>query len=612
MMRGESVKRLSLGVLVLFLFAMELNAQTYYVATTGSDSSDGSFDHPFRTIPKGISVATVPGTTIYVRGGTYAYSTTITISRSGNSTDRYKLFAYPGERPFLDFSSMPISSGNRGIRLSGSYWYIKGFDIWKAGDNGMNVSGSNNIIEFCSFSENGDTGLQLGGGASNNQVINCDSYYNVDASQGNADGFAPKLDVGTGNYFYGCRAWQNSDDGWDGYLRPADNVTTTIENCWNFKNGYLKNGNASTGNGNGYKMGGGDNSNADSLRHNMILKNCLAFDNRVKGFDQNNNRGSMTLLNCTAYRNGTNYQITGPIRSTSVVTVKNCVALGAYGSLGGYAVQATNSWMPPFVVTSDDFVSIDTAGVRDPRNADGSLPDIVFMHLVPGSDLIDAGTNVGLPFFGSGPDLGAFEYDTSGSLPIQLATFTAAYIGGTSVRLDWMTLSEVSNFGFYVQRRRASESIWTELSNSLVPGHGTTNVPQRYAFIDSTASAEVWVYRLRQVDLDSTSHFTYIIQISTLTGVAEDIPRQFVLMQNYPNPFNPTTEIRFSVERNGWTTLAVYNILGQKVATLFDEFAEAERYYSVKLDGSNLASGVYFYQLQSEGQGLVKRMLMLK
>ncbi len=395
------------AMLALVCANTPLVAQTYYVATTGSDSSDGSFDHPFRTIPKAISVSTVPGTTIYVRGGIYAYSATITLSRSGNNVNMYNLLAYPGERPFLDFSSTP--TGTRGIRVSGSYWHIRGFDIWKAGDNGMNVSGSNNIIEFCSFSENGDTGLQLGGGASNNRVINCDSYFNVDTSQGNADGFAPKLDVGTGNYFYGCRAWQNSDDGWDGYLRPSNNVRTTLENCWCFMNGYLKTGLPSSGNGNGFKMGGGDNGNADSLRHDMTLKNCLAFDNRVKGYDQNNNRGSMVLLNCTGYRNGTNYSISGAIAAGESVAVKNCVALGSYGSLGSYAIQLTNSWMPQFSVTNSDFVSIDTAGIRGPRNADGSLPSLPFMHLAPGSDLIDAGTYVGLPYNGFAPDLGCFE-----------------------------------------------------------------------------------------------------------------------------------------------------------------------------------------------------------
>jgi hypothetical protein len=307
----------------------------------------------------------------------------------------------------LDFSSMPVGSSNRGIRLSGSYWHIKGLSIKGAGDNGMNISGSNDIIEYCEFFENQDSGCQLGGGAANNQIINCDSYYNVDPGQGNADGFSPKLDVGTGNYFRGCRSWQNSDDGYDGYLRPSDDITTTYENCWCYKNGYLKDGSASTGNGNGFKMGGSDNKD---LRHNAILKNCLSVANRVKGFDQNNDVGSMTLYNCTAFNNGTNYKIDGTILAAGkALTVTNCISAGsgAVSLTGG--VMTTNSWMTPFSVSNADFVSVDPSAVIAARKADGSLPDITFMHLAAGSDLIDAGTNVGLPYRGSKPDLGCFE-----------------------------------------------------------------------------------------------------------------------------------------------------------------------------------------------------------
>ncbi len=389
--------------------AFPLLAQTsYFVSTSGNDTTNpGTFDFPFRTIPRAIT-ASVAGDTIYVRGGTHSYNTTINISKQGSDTSWFSLLSYPGERPFLDFSSMPISGSLRGISLSGSYWRVKGFDIYKAGDNGMHLRGHHNIVEFCSFLENNDTGLQLSNGAADNQIINCDSYFNVDPGQGNADGFAAKLDVGTGNYFYGCRAWQNSDDGYDGYLRPSNDITTTLENCWIFRNGYLKSGLPSTGNGNGFKLGGSDQQN---LMHNVILKNCLAFDNRVKGFDQNNNKGSMTLYNCTGYRNGTNYSISQALAAGKVLTVVNCASLGPYGSIGAFAVQSTNSWLSPFFVDATDFVSIDTMGVRGPRKPDGNLPDLPFMHLAQGSDLIDSGTDVGLPFIGSAPDLGCFESD---------------------------------------------------------------------------------------------------------------------------------------------------------------------------------------------------------
>ncbi|WP_187263274.1 right-handed parallel beta-helix repeat-containing protein [Pontibacter beigongshangensis] len=389
-------------------------ATNHYVAPTGNDANAGTLAAPYATVTKAISVA-ASGDTIFLRGGTYTHAATIGVSKSGSSNSRYYLFAYPGERAVLNFSAMSVSGSNRGMNLSGSYWHLRGVDFYKAGDNGMFVSGSNNIIEFCSFYENADTGLQLGGGASHNQVINCDSYNNTDPGHGNADGFAPKLDVGTGNYFYGCRAWQNSDDGWDGYMRGRNDVTTTLENCWVFKSGYLKDGSISKGNGNGFKMGGSDDR---SLMHNFILKNCLAFDNRVKGFDQNNNKGSMTLYNCTAFNNGTNYGMQQAVGSGKTVIVKNSVSAGSGAvNIVSSATQQTNSWMSGFQVTSADFISINPEEAYGPRKPDGSLPDITFLHLAPGSDLIDRGTDVGLPFTGAGPDLG---YKESGGVALSV------------------------------------------------------------------------------------------------------------------------------------------------------------------------------------------------
>jgi hypothetical protein len=404
-MKGNVLRLLLM--LYIFLVARPAFCSTYYVATNGNDTTgDGSVDFPWQTIPKAVTIVAA-GDTIYVRSGTHTYTTTISISKSGSASAGYYLLAYNGERPILNFSSMAEDGSNRGIKLSGSYWHIKGIDIYKAGDNGMNISGSYNTIEFCRFYENRDSGLQIGGGGACNQIINCDSYYNCDSDQGDADGFSPKLDVGTGNYFYGCRSWQNSDDGYDGYLRPSNDITTTYENCWAFKNGYLKSGAVSSGNGNGFKMGGSDDK---TLKHNVILKNCLAFSNLVKGFDQNNNKGSITLYNCTAFSNGTNYSISSALASGKTATVANCVSAGTgVVSLGSFVVKITDSWMSPFVVTNADFANITPSAAYGARNSDGSLPDITFMHLVADSDLINGGTDVGLEYNGDAPDLGVFE-----------------------------------------------------------------------------------------------------------------------------------------------------------------------------------------------------------
>jgi hypothetical protein len=349
-----------------------------------------------------------PGSVIVVSEGEYILNNKITINISGTSEENITLMANESQgRPKFDFSSMAENSSNRGISLSGSYWHIKGIDVFGAGDNGMFISGNENLIEFCTFSENSDSGLQIGNGGSNNTILNCDSYFNADSSIENADGFACKLDAGTGNKFIGCRAWQNLDDGWDGYLRGNDNITTTYENCWAINNGYLKDGTVSGGDGNGFKTGGSDNKD---LKHDAIYKNCIAVGNGFDGFDHNSNRGDVTIYNCTAYDNGTNYSFstTNPLNK---LTLKNSNTFGSFGSTNATTRDVTNnSWQDGIIANQNDFESIDYSQLLSPRKADGSLPDVTFFHLKTGSDLIDRGVDVGLPFNGSAPDLGAFEY----------------------------------------------------------------------------------------------------------------------------------------------------------------------------------------------------------
>ncbi len=198
-------------------------------------------------------------------------------------------------------------------------------------------------------------------------------------------------------------------------------------------------------------------------------------------------------------------------------------------------------------------------------------------------------------------------------LPIQLASFTGYEIPGSGVLLRWTTVSEINNYGFNVYRRIEAQPDFSELPNSFIPGHGTTNEPQHYEFRDASATAAQWYYRLKQTDLDGTIHFTDPIQVSVLTAVKNDIaPREFSLSQNYPNPFNPSTQIKFSVEATGHAQLDVFNILGQRVVTLYNDIAEAGVYHTVRFDATSLSSGMYFYRLQSGTKTQLKKLMLLK
>jgi len=198
-------------------------------------------------------------------------------------------------------------------------------------------------------------------------------------------------------------------------------------------------------------------------------------------------------------------------------------------------------------------------------------------------------------------------------LPVQLASFTGSVINQQGhVRLNWRTLTETNNYGFYVQKSQSNQSNYQTIS-PLVPGHGTTLEPHDYAWTDVNATSGTWYYRLKQVDLDGTEHYSESIQPTGLTGVKEKpLPTEFALSQNYPNPFNPTTKLEYALPKQSHVTLEVYNLLGQRVATLLDEVKQAG-YHAVDFDANGFSSGLYFYRMTANGSvTFMKKMLLLK
>ena len=389
--------------ILLFLlvqFSIVINAQIY-VAPWGDDQNPGTFDLPFRSLTKAVSVSG-PDTLIYMRGGVYNDSTTHTLNKSGTADHYIKVWAYPGETPILDFSNQPVSTSSRGIRITHNYWHLKGLIIRNAKDNGIYIQSYYNIVENCILYNNNDTGIQISNGGSYNLVLNCDSYMNFDPlTYGeNADGFAAKLGIGPGNVFRGCRAWNNSDDGYDTY-EASD--TVLIDQCWAFRNGYNIWGiNPFDGDGNGFKLGG--NYYADP--HKIIRS--VAFDNPGKGFDQNNNTAGVTLYNNTAWGNGSR-NFSFPTQPTSGAHIlKNNISFEGQNSITGNSIQEANSWQG-FTVTIADFRNLDSTLAILPRDSAGNLPYVNLLRLATGSSMIDAGVYIGLPFNDSAPDLGAFE-----------------------------------------------------------------------------------------------------------------------------------------------------------------------------------------------------------
>ena len=465
----------------------------YYCDPSGDDyTADGSESRPFYSLQKAADIVK-PGDIIYMNAGVYRYASRINIGAIGEPNSGMIRLEGHGGRAVLDFEDQPIAEANQGIRLTGSYWHFYGIDIMNAGDNGLLIernkpSGGSypdiaakteeahdNVIENCSFVRCADTGLQMKNLATYNRVINCDAYYNCDPDHGDADGFAVKISHGTGNYFYGCRAWQNSDDGWDQFIKKdggfPDDITTTLDNCWAFENGFLEDGSQSKGNGNGFKMG------SDQGRNNVVMNRCMTFDNLNKGFDQNHNTGNMILNNCSGYstkdtsgKSRFSYRLDEPVAVGHEIRLTNCVAISDGISDRNKSAYAPYS-VTGTVITSDlntlpsDYVSVNPEVMKGPRKEDGSLPDIDFMRILPDNmKLIDAGSevtpfdgesrySVGITFNGAAPDLGYLETGTELAVPqITISSNTASLLhavathsGSVVITVDGATATDSYN-----------------------------------------------------------------------------------------------------------------------------------------------------------------------
>ncbi len=497
-------RRTTIGsALLVLLFPLAASAATtWYVAPTGSDTAAGTMAAPFATWARA-QTAAAAGDTVYFRGGTYKYtsatntcggSTTATVdavvlSKSGTSGNMINYWAYPGETPVFDFSGITDMSNyncrHSSVRVEGSYLYLKGLEITGTLQLNMDnheswgvyiTGGSNNKFELINSHHNMGPGFFLLTGG-NNTFLNCDSHENEDTLTSNgdgqsADGFGchPNKAGNTGNIFHGCRAWWNSDDGWD-FINSEE--ACTVEYSWAWYQGYKPDAIGpvalSAGNGNGFKGGGyGDPAtNVPATPPQHVIRFDVSFYNKANGVYANHGPVNAIFYNNTSYNNGVDFDMLGLIGTvdSSVGLLRNNLAFGKtltsdFGNSGPID-DKFNSWdsSTGVTVSAADFVNTtlspptscpaaysaggkvcvlptDTtsfAGMASARQADGSLPVLTFLHLAAGSDLIDKGTDVGLPYVGKAPDLGAFEYGaaTGGSPGTGGSTGTGGGTTGT-------------------------------------------------------------------------------------------------------------------------------------------------------------------------------------
>ena len=438
------IKKLLLNAFLISSLSFA-SAKTVYIAPNGNDANPGTKARPFATVQKAQD-AIEPGDTVYIRGGIYRmseaqiarkegiYANVTYLDKSGKPGAMINYFAYPGEKPTFDYTEIkPAGLRVNAFNVVGSYIHLKGLDI-----TGVQVTikthtqsecfenhGNNNIYELLTMHDGMAIGFYLLSG-SNNLILNCDAYRNWDyysenGRGGNTDGFGCHPRAGSkNNIFRGCRSWFNSDDGYD-LINSHEGVT--FDHCWALYNGFGTDF-RSLGDGNGFKAGGYARRPANEIPNPVpqhTIKFCLAVHNKASGFYANHHINGNFWYNNTAYRNSNNFNMLNRLLDDVNADVPGYTHklrnnLGYKGgkeltNMDNSKCDATHNYFDlGLVATDNDFMSLDEAQLIGPRQKDGSLPDVTFMKLKPGSQLIDKGEDVGFAYKGKAPDLGCFEY----------------------------------------------------------------------------------------------------------------------------------------------------------------------------------------------------------
>ncbi len=553
-----------LAFVFIVLFA---NARVFYIAPNGNDSRTETeaqnISTPWLTLYRANISGLLPGDIVYLRGGTYfsnsADSATVHFKLEGlvgMVSNSIKIWAYPGEKPIFNLSNInPTKSDPRAfLLLDCAFVHLKGIRItnFKQSVGGLGISrgftitASNNCtIENLEIDNIGGVGFKIEG-SGDNLILNCDVHNIGDGlSDGgldawdNGDGYSCSGgDLSTRNTYEGCRAWLCCDDGWDFF---DTNGINTLKFCWSFWNGYKPWGSVSNnvgtptinnplifqndsnyiaGNGEGFKLG--PSHIQDQFLVTKYLYNCLAFENRGRGYSANSPAAlttRMLLYNNIAFKNDNDGFAFGNGWSTGISHIfKNNwswnnnqkIISGSNFVYDGLNTNiSNNSWDLNVNVDNSDFFNISSNGVDGPRQANGSLPDLIFLKLIPGSDLINTGLNVGLPFISTAPDLGAFEFKPFVTVPVTLIDFTASDKSGKSL-LQWSTSTEINSSHFEVERStdgRNFETIGT------INANGNTNTRTDYQLYDYSPATGVNYYRLKIADKDGQFEYSKTVSI---------------------------------------------------------------------------------------------------
>jgi parallel beta-helix repeat protein len=598
----------------LLVWAIQADARNLYVAINGNNNNPGTITQPWRTIGYAVSSASGvhSGDTIVVRQGNYPEEVFPEVS--GTATQPIILRRLKNETVSLDPGKIRFESGVNHWKIYGmviKHSSSSGLEI-----NGTHAANFLTVLK-CTFSHNEQDGIYLSGSFGGIQIRSCDIQFNgeVNGVPQNEEGHGIVIYGSSGqlivknsliaNNWHKGIAYGSDVTQYDGDNSQIDSnmIINNYESGLDFSpdNSFVRHNYISR---NGQRdIESGEWGDKGVMAKGICSHTTFAF-NVIKS------SGGMELAplgdQCYYYNNtlykdifytavpGSPYQSTimfydsydpsSVFRNNIICNMLSqedhhwAIIAEVYQAYTSQTWSNNLYWAPNSSQQSPDNKPFKLYGAPGPGgnmktlaevqatwpNAENnsiyvnpsfiSSPDSNF-QLLPNSPAIDAGYNVGFPYVGQAPDIGAYEFST------RSANVGHPYGGlfensGAVLRLSGVGADEMD-----LSVDPATDELTFDADNGSVP--------------------------------------------------SDALPGMVTLAQNNPNPFNPTTSIIFNLPNDGMVKLTVYSITGQFVKTLVNSHQTAGA-HEVTFDGSNLASGVYLYRLEADGLSQTQKMMLTK
>lgn len=571
-----------------------------------------------------------PGDTLLVRAGTYNES--LALPRDGQAGKRIVLKAYPNEKPI-------VTNMTTLLTLSKQWWLIQGliFDQQGAASDAIKISGSNSILRGCEIRNGVKDGIDGAKGSTNITIENCTIHNFVNQPGVDAHGIV----VNPGaigwkilkNKIYNC--------GGDCIQLYAEDTHPVSEYSKNF-----------TISGNTfYTTLGANSENALDFKG---IDSCLVDGNEMYGFQNKawvvqkgcrNITGSNNIIHDSErgiefrgeggksqeniklvrnvfyniqkfyvlkFDNVANVELYHNTLANSPVTAIRVEGAGINGgkmqnnliaNCGGASASAmfnfTSDYNGWFNADADEMAGANDITGADPKFVNAAQANFRLASVSPAKD---KGVNLGLPFTGAKPDLGAYEIGMT--TPVKLKRLSVEQ-QGAMIKLRWDAGDARDFFGFGIERSangRDFEQI------DFMPALMQNEPQTEYEYADRNAQVERYWYRLRLVDLSGQFEYSEAVEIFLAT------PSAFALHQNYPNPFSAdraasssSTKIVFDLIEPVEVRVTIHNVLGQTVRIMQSKALSAGRHI-LAWDGRNergerVAAGVYVYRISAMKNG---------